>query len=656
MLSTVIKEEKVPVIDREIFFGNPEILSGKLSPDGVWIAFAKAYNGIMNIWVKKTEESFENARPLTDSKRPLTTFYWTSDSKYLVFVKDHDGDENLNIFAVSPYDKVNEGELPTTRNLTPFKNVASRIYKINDKDPDTMMIGLNDRDKSWYDLYKLRVSDGELKLIYENKDRIAFYDYDWNDDLRILYKKDENGSTTLLFKKDDGLVPIYQFDNSETVYTIEFNEENSKFYLVSNKGDVNLTTLYLFDPETKEAEKIESDPNNRVNINKVWINRLNKKIISTIYIDDKMEYNWHDKELEKLYTYLESKFPDREISFTSYTKDYTKLLIAITADKYAPEVYLFNTKTKELIFQYTPLKELKNLEKYLSPMKPIRYKSSDGLEIPGYLTIPYGFKPQNLPLVVIPHGGPKGFRDYWEFNPVVQFLANRGYAVFQPNFRASGGYGKFFQNAGDLEWGKLMQDDITWGVKYLIEEGIADSEKVVIFGGSYGGYAALAGLAFTPDLYAAGISVCGPSNLFTLLKSIPPYWESLKASFYASVGNPDTEEGKAILKKASPLFSVDKMNKPLLVAQGANDPRVKQVESDQIVIALRDKGKKVRYLLADDEGHGFHKPINNMAKFVEIENFLSEILGGRCQKDMPDEVAKRLKEITVDISALKSNC
>ncbi|KKR02767.1 MAG: Peptidase S9 prolyl oligopeptidase active site domain protein [Candidatus Uhrbacteria bacterium GW2011_GWF2_39_13] len=375
----------------------------------------------MNIWVKKTDDSFENARPLTDSKRPLTTFYWTSEGKYLVFVKDHNGDENLNIFAVSPYENVSEGELPATRNLTPFKNIAARIYKINDKDPDTMMIGLNDRDKAWYDLYKLRVSNGELKLIYENKDRIALFEFDWNDELRILFQRDENGTTTFLFKKDDVLVPIYQNDNSETAYTIEFNEENSKFYLVSNKGDVNLTTLYLFNPVTKEAEKIESDPINRVNINKVWINRLNKKIISTIYIDDKMEYNWHDKEWEKLYNYLKSKFPDREISFTSYTKDYSKLLVTVEADKYAPEIYLLDTKTKDLTFQYTPMQELKNLEKYLSPMQPVRYKSSDGLEIPAYLTVPSGVKPQNLPLVVIPHGGPKGFRDYWEFNPVVQY-------------------------------------------------------------------------------------------------------------------------------------------------------------------------------------------------------------------------------------------
>jgi dienelactone hydrolase len=340
------------------------------------------------------------------------------------------------------------------------------------------------------------------------------------------------------------------------------------------------------------------------------------------------------------------------VGFQSSTNDYEKFLIAVYGDKYAAESWFFNAKTKELIHQYTPRPDLKAVEQYLAPMEPIRYKSSDGLEISGYLTIPVGMEAKNLPVVVLVHGGPKGPRDYWGYDPQAQFLANRGYAVLQPNFRASGGYGKSFLNAGDLQWGKLMQDDITWGVKHLISEGIADERRVAIMGGSYGGYATLAGLAFTPDLYTCGVDIVGPSNIFTLLESVPAYWEAGRAFLYGMVGDPNTEEGKKLIQEASPLFSAEKINKPLLIIQGANDPRVKKAEADQIAIALRDRGHDVAYLLADDEGHGFAKPVNRMAMYAEIEKFLSEKMGGRYQKEMPDDVAARLAELRVDISTV----
>ncbi|MCO6486497.1 MAG: S9 family peptidase, partial [Saprospiraceae bacterium] len=278
--------------------------------------------------------------------------------------------------------------------------------------------------------------------------------------------------------------------------------------------------------------------------------------------------------------------------------------------------------------------------------------SSDGLEIPAYLTVPQGSTGKNLPAVILVHGGPKGPRDNWGYNAEAQFLANRGYAVLQPNFRASGGYGKAFLNAGDLQWGKLMQDDLTWGVKYLVELGVAHPDKVVIMGGSYGGYATLAGLAFTPDLYAAGVDIVGPSNLFTLLSSVPAYWEAGRAFLYGMVGDPRTEDGKARIREASPLFSADRIKKPLLIIQGANDPRVKKAEADQIVIALREKGDKVSYLLADDEGHGFAKPVNKMAMYAEVERFLAEVVGGRYQREMPGDVARRLEELRVDVSTV----
>ena len=649
--NTTILAQETPLIDRDLFFGNPEISGGQLSPDGKWISFTKAYNGIMNVWVKKFDEPFDKARVLTDSKRPLYGYFWTYDSKYILYIKDKDGDENNNVYAVNPADAYKQESIPESRNLTPMKDVTAQIYKVSRKNPDMLMIGLNDRDKAWHDLYRLIISTGELTKLYENNDRITGYDFDWDDKLRVLSRTDDKGNTTML-RIDDGnqLTPIYETNVQESAYISSWNEDNSKCYFVSNKGELDLSTLFLLDPKTKELTKIESDPLNKVDFGGLFINDNTRKIISTSYTDDKTRIYWKDKTWEANYLFLKEQFPGREVDFQSSTEDYKKFLIAVWGDKYASEAYYFNSETKELILQYVPRPKLKEVENYLSEMTPVRYLSSDGLEIPAYLTIPNGKEAFNLPLVVLVHGGPKGPRDNWGFDPYAQFLANRGYAVLQPNFRASGGYGKKFLNAGDLQWGKLMQDDITWGVKFLVDQGIADKNKVAIMGGSYGGYATLAGLAFTPDLYACGVDIVGPSNIFTLLESVPAYWEAGRAFLYGMVGDPNTDEGKKLIEEASPLFSADKINKPLLIIQGANDPRVKKAEADQIVIALRNKGKQVSYLLADDEGHGFAKPVNRMAMFAEVEKFLAGILGGRSQTTMPDDVSKRLAELRVDIS------
>lgn len=651
-LSAASFAQKTPLLDRELFFGNPEISSGQLSPDGKWISFMQEYNGIMNVWVKKFDEPFEDARPLTQSERPPYGYAWTKDGKYILYVKDNGGDENMNIFAVDPMAEVKDGEMPESRNLTPMDEVTAQIYQASEIDPNLFFIGLNDRDKSWHDLYRLNIATGELELLYENNDRITSYDFDWDDNLRLLYQTDEAGTTNILYKKGDKLTPIYETLVTESAGVSGWNEDNTKMYLISNKGDLNLSTLFLMDPETGDMEKLESDPEGRVDLGGVRLDRNTRKMISTSYTDDKTRMYWKDKTWERNYKFLKKEFPGREVGFQSATLDYSKFLISVSGDKYASESWFYDTKTKDLIHQYTPRPELKEVEKYLAPMEPFRFKSSDGLEIPGYLTIPVGAEAKNLPVVVLVHGGPKGPRDYWGYNPIVQFLANRGYAVMQPNFRASGGYGKEFMNAGDLQWGKLMQDDITWGVKHLINKGIADKDRVAIMGGSYGGYATLAGLAFTPDLYAGGVDIVGPSNIFTLLESVPPYWEAARAYLHGMVGDPDTEEGQKLIREASPLFSVDKINKPLLIIQGANDPRVKKAEADQIAIAMRDKGKPVSYILADDEGHGFAKPVNRMAMYAETEKFLADILGGRYQAEMPEDVANRLEELRVDVATV----
>jgi dipeptidyl aminopeptidase/acylaminoacyl peptidase len=646
------KESKntTPILDRELFFGNPEISGGQLSPDGKWISFMKEYQGIMNIWVKKFDDSFDKARPLTDSKRPLSGYFWTEDSKNILFAKDKDGDENINVYAVNPMATAAEGKVPESRNLTPLKEVAAQIFTVSKKNPDLLMVGLNDRDKAWHDLYQLKISTGELTKIYENKDRITGYDFDWDENLRILSKTDEKGNTIMNKKVGDALTPIYETLVTEQAYIAGWTPDNKQAYLVTNKGDLNLSTLYLIDLESSKLTKLESDPKNAVDFGGINIDQNTREIIYTSYTNDQTEYYWKNKTWEANYKFLKKQFPGREVSFQSSTNDYKKFLITTWGDKYASEAYFFDTDTKKLILQYVPRPALKKVEQYLTSMKSIRYKSSDGLEIPAYLTLPLGKNDKNLPLVVLVHGGPKGPRDNWGYNAIAQFLANRGYAVLQPNFRSSGGYGKKFLNAGDLQWGKLMQDDITFGVHHLIEKGIADKDKVAIMGGSYGGYATLAGLAFTPNLYACGVDIVGPSNIFTLLESVPAYWESGRAFLYGMVGDPNTEAGKKRIQEASPLFSADKIVKPLLIIQGANDPRVKKAEADQIAIALREKGKQVSYLLADDEGHGFRKPVNSMAMYAETEKFLAGILGGRYQKEMPENVARRLKELTVDIS------
>ena len=649
---TATNQKNVPILDRELFFGNPEIAAGQLSPDGKWISFMKANNGILNIWIKKFDEPFEKARPLTDSKRPMQGYFWTYDGKYILYIKDENGDENVNVFAVDPMAKVAANSVPPSRNLTPLKEITAQIQSVSIINPDLMMVSLNDRDKAWHDLYQLKISTGELTKIYENKDRVTGYVFDWDDNLRILSKTDEKGTSTFFKKEGEKLIPIYETSVTEEAYIPSWTPDNKQAYFVTNKGDLNLSTLFLMDMDSQKMKKIESDPKNRVDFGSLNVSELTREVISTSYTDDKTEYVWKNKKWESDYKFLQSKFPGREISFNSRTNDEKKFLISVSGDKYAPEMYFFNAETKALVLQYVSRPALKKVEKYLAPMKPISYKSSDGLEITGYLTLPVGKDGKNLPTVILVHGGPKGPRDNWGYNSIAQFLANRGYAVLQPNFRASGGYGKKFLNAGDLQWGKLMQDDITWGAKYLISNGISNKDKVAIMGGSYGGYATLAGLAFTPNLYACGVDIVGPSNIFTLLESVPAYWESGRAFLYGMVGDPNTEAGKKLIHDASPIFSAEKIVRPLLIIQGANDPRVKKAEAEQIVVALRNKGKQVSYLLADDEGHGFAKPVNNMAMFAETEKFLAGILGGRYQKEMPENVAKRLKEITVDVKTV----
>ncbi|MDR3718163.1 MAG: prolyl oligopeptidase family serine peptidase [Bryobacteraceae bacterium] len=643
-----LRAELPPLIDRELFFGDPEISGAQLSPDGKYITFLRPFEGTRNIWVKGTAEPFTAAKPLTnETKRPIPGYFWSRDSKYVLYVQDQGGDENYNVYAVNPAEAPPAGApVPKARNLTDAKGVRAAIYAVPESDPDLLYVGINDRDKAWHDLYKVKISTGEKTLLRKNTDRIGSWVFDTKDNLRLAVRSAENGDTEFLRVDPDGFKKIYSCGVFESCYPAQFEKSDKQVYVITNKGDeVDLTMLGLMDPATGAVKKVESDPEHKVDLAVANFSDRTKELIATVYAGERLRVYWKNKEWEANDRWLRSKLPGMEISYPSATKDETLFLVSAASDTEPGETYLFNRKTRKLDLQYRIREKIDRAA--LAQMKPVYYKSSDGLDIPAYLTLPKGLPAKNLPVVVVPHGGPWG-RDTWGYRGMTQFLANRGYAVLQMNFRASTGYGKKFLNAGNLEWGQKMQDDITWGVKYLVGEGIVDPKRVGIMGGSYGGYATLAGVAFTPDLYAAAVSIVGPSNLITLLDSIPPYWEQVRVLFYKRMGDPTTPEGKAQLSRQSPLNSAGKIKTPLLVVQGANDPRVNKAESDRIVIALRDRGFPVSYIVAPDEGHGFARPVNSMAMFAAAEEFLARYLGGRFQADSTPEVAARLKEITVD--------
>lgn len=637
-----------PLIDRELIFGNPEISGAQLSPDGKYLAFQKPWKDTRNIYVKGVDEPFGAARLLTaEPKRPIAGYFWSRDSKYILYAKDNDGDENYNVYAVDPGAKPVPGaDAPAARDLTGLKGVRVQIVAVPKSDPDIIYIGLNDRDKAWHDLYKLKLSTGEKTLVRKNTDRIASWEFDLQGNLRLASRSAENGDTEILRVDSDKFTKIYSCNVFETCGMIRFQKDGKRAYMETNKGaDMDLSALVLFDPETGKTETVESDPLHKVDFNFAVFSEATDQLAITLYQDDRVRRYFKDKSFETDFKWLAGKLPGKEINRVSATLDERVWLVSASSDTEPGETYILDRKTHKLALQYKVRDKLPR--ESLAEMKTVSYKSSDGLEIPAYLTLPKGIPGKNLPTIIFPHGGPWG-RDVWGYNGYAQFFANRGYAVLSMNFRGSVGYGKRFLDAGNKEWGRKMQDDVTWGVKYLVAEGVADPKRVGIFGGSYGGYATLAGVTFTPDLYAAAVDLFGPSNLITLMDSIPPYWESIRAMFYQRMGDPTTPEGKALLIERSPLTSAANIKTPLMIAQGANDARVNHAESEQIVVALRDRGFPVEYLLIPDEGHGFARPVNNMASVMATEKFFAKYIGGRYQEGGTPEVVARLKEITVD--------
>ena len=604
----------IPKIPLEDFFKNPEKSSFQLSPDGKKIAYMKPWeegNRMMNVYIKTIGDNQEK-RITNASNRSLYGYFWLNDDR-IAYIQDKGGDENIHIYAVN-IDGTNDLD------LTPFENIQARITDDLDEDPDHMIVSINNRDPRVHDAYRLNVNTGQLSLIAENPGNIMGWMTDNDGKLRIALTSDGVNSSILYREEEsDPFLPILTTNFKVSVSPLFFTFDNKELYVSSNRNR-DKSAIYKFDLNTaKETDLIfEHD---EVDVSGLIRSKKRKVLTAVSYYTDKRKIHFLDDWREKLQNNLESKLRGVEVAISDISKDETKAIIVTFSDVSRGTYYYYDIEKDELT-------KLADLSPWLDPnhmseMKPIKYTSRDGLTINGYLTIPKGSNGKNLPVVVNPHGGPWA-RDRWGFNPEIQYLANNGYAVFQMNFRGSTGYGREFWEKSFKQWGKTMQDDITDGVQWLINEGIANPDKIGIYGASYGGYATLAGLTFTPDLYACGVDYVGVSSLFTFMESMPPYWELYRDMMYEMVGHP--EKDKELLASSSPLMHVDKIKVPLFIAQGANDPRVKKSESDQIVEALKQKGIDVPYMVKDDEGHGFYNEENRFDFYREMSAFLEKHL------------------------------
>ncbi|MCD6162488.1 MAG: S9 family peptidase [candidate division Zixibacteria bacterium] len=602
---------KTTLIPMEDFFKNPQQAYFQISPDGKYVSFTKPFERRMNIFVQEIgSEKITRATSVTD--RDIWAYFWKGNNR-LLYLHDFGGDENFHIFGVDR----DGGNLT---DLTPFENVKARIIDdMPDRDTD-ILISMNKINPEVFDVYRLNTVTGELTLAAENPGNISSWitDHDYN--VRIAIRTDGINNTILYRDGSEGeFKEIMTVGFKDTFHPILFTFDNKHIYALSNLGRDREVIVKYDLAKNVELELLYENP--EVDVSGLNYSRKRKVLTEINYVDWKYQRKVLDPEMEKYYKMLEHRFPGYEIYLTSNNRDEDIFIARTMSDRSTGSYYLFDTRSGKI----TKLADRNPWlpENQLAEMKPISYKSRDGLTIHGYLTVPRGVEPKNLPIVVNPHGGP-WYRDAWGFRGEVQFLANRGFAVFQMNFRGSTGYGKAFWQASFKEWGKKMQDDISDGVKWLIDEGIADPNRIAIYGGSYGGYATLAGLAFTPDLYACGVDYVGVSNLFTFMNTMPPYWKLYRKMMYEMVGDPVKDS--ILLAEASPVFHADNIKVPVLVAQGANDPRVNIDESNQIVEALKKHGIEVVYMVKDNEGHGFLNEENTFDFYRAMEDFLTKQL------------------------------
>lgn len=616
----------VPIIPRETFFGNPDKVGAQISADGKRISFLAPVNGVMNIWVAPAGD-LKSAKAITQDKgRGIREYHWAFDNKHILYLQDKNGDENEHIYRVTP----ESGEV---KDLTRIDGVKAQISGVSYKHPGEILVGLNDRNKELHDQYLVNLETGERKLLLKNDRYLGFLaddDYHiraamgFGIDMKVHVYRSKDGQ-----KFEDALT--IGADDFLSTQPLGFDKSGTGLYIVDSRGR-DKSALKKIDIDTLKEELIaEGD---KADIGGAMLHPTERTVEA--YSVNYLKTEWHavDAGVKSDFEALK-KVSDGEFNVTSGTLDDRKWIVAYVRDDGPAKTYLFDRDKKKATFLFTNRKALDG--KKLAKMTPVVIKSRDGMDLVSYLSLPAdvsvarGGRPAKpVPMVLFVHGGPWA-RDDWGYNGVHQWLANRGYAVLSVNYRGSTGFGKNFINAANHEWAGKMHDDLLDAVSWAVKQGVTQPDKVSIMGGSYGGYATLVGMTFTPDEFACGVDIVGPSSLITLMKNVPPYWMPLMPVLRQRVGDPSTEEGRKFLESRSPLSRVSSIRKPLLIGQGKNDPRVNQVEADQIVKAMKDKSLPVTYVLYPDEGHGFARPENNLSFFAVVEQFLNRHLGGRAE-------------------------
>lgn len=611
------------LIPRSVFFGNAEKLSPQLSPDGKLLAYLAPDSGVMNVWVRTAGR--RDDRPVThDRTRPIYQYFWQGDSKHILHLQDQGGNENWRIYQT---------DLTTnaTRDLTLFDSVQTQIVAVSPDVPDQILVAWNHRDQRFHDAYRLDLKTGKASVESENPGDVTGWSADNALRVRVAQASLPDGGTEIRVRDGAGAPwRVLRRESADETFggVAGFTPDNRGVWLISSVG-ANAARVQQVDLATGKETPVAQD--SQFDASFVLTHPAKHTLQAVAFLRQRLEWEVIDRQVAGDFAALKAV---RDGDFTVDSRDLkdTKWLVAYTVADGPIYYYLYDrgNKRAELLFTHRP-----KLEQYtLAKMQPISFPARDGMTLFGYLTLPPGVEPKGLPMVLDVHGGPWG-RDVWGYNREVQWLANRGYAVLQINFRGSTGYGKAFLNAGDREWGGKMHTDLLDGKAWAIAQGYADPKRVCIYGGSYGGYATLVGVAFTPDEFVCGAEAFGPSNIVTLIRSIPPYWTTFKAVLDKRVGKVETEE--EFLKSRSPLFQADHIKVPLLIVQGANDVRVKQAESDQIVAAMRKNARDVEYIVFPDEGHGFARPENNLRYYAAVEAFLAKYLGGRNEPASSDE-------------------
>jgi dipeptidyl aminopeptidase/acylaminoacyl peptidase len=608
------------LIPRAAIFGNPDRVSVQLSPDGRWLAWLSPANGVLNVSVAPVAD-LAAARTVTGAtKRPVYGYIWAYDSRTILYVDDANGDENLRAYAVDVATRAK-------RDLTPLAGVQAQLLGVSPKRRNLIAVGLNDRDASWHDFWHIDITTGERRLVRENRDEISGYLVGHDLLPRLVTRSQPDGGDVVYEVKGETLKPLITipFTDSMTTGLRHITADGKACYLTSSIGR-DRAALYRLDLETGAQTLVAEHPKADIGGTLVDPRSYEAAAASAEYV--RQEWIPIDSKVGADLSWLNDGIK-ADFSVTSQTEDDTRWTVAGSSPDQPAVYYLFDRPERRLTRLFSARPQLESFT--LAPMQGQVLRSRDGLELVSYLTLPAnerGPRPARpLSMVLVVHGGPWA-RDAYGYDPEHQWLANRGYAVLSVNYRGSSGFGKAFVNAGDLEWGGKMHDDLLDAVKWATAEGIAEPGRVAIFGASYGGYAALVGATFTPDAFRCAVSIVGPSNLETFIASIPPYWKSFYENLVRRIGDPRTEAGRALLKARSPLTRASAISRPLLVMQGANDPRVNKAESDQIVAAARARGLPVTYVLYPDEGHGFSIPANRISSYAIIEAFLAKHLGG----------------------------